>query len=42
LVAGEQPVYGVVLPCVFDIDRARDVAAAEGAVSGLQREKSEP
>ena len=42
LVAGGQPVYGIVLPCVFDIDRARDVAAAEGAVSGLQREKSEP
>jgi NDP-sugar pyrophosphorylase family protein len=41
LVAGGQPVYGIVLPCVFDIDRARDVAAAEGAVSGLQREKSE-
>jgi NDP-sugar pyrophosphorylase family protein len=40
LVAGGQPVYGIVLPCVFDIDRARDVAAAEGA--GLQREKSEP
>ena len=42
LVAGEQPVYGIALPCVFDIDRARDVAAAESAVSGLQREKSEP
>jgi NDP-sugar pyrophosphorylase family protein len=42
LVAAGQPVYGVVLPCVFDIDRARDVAAAESAVSGLQREKSEP
>src|SRR5512139_2204338 len=42
LVADGQPVYGVVLPCVFDIDRARDVAAAERAVSGLQREKSEP
>ena len=42
LVAGGQPVYGIVLPCVFDIDRARDVAAAESAVSGLQREKSEP
>jgi NDP-sugar pyrophosphorylase family protein len=42
LVAGGQPVYGIVLPCVFDIDRARDVAAAEGAVFGLQREKSEP
>jgi len=42
LVAGEQPVYGIVLSGVFDIDRARDVAAAEGAVFGLQREKSEP
>jgi NDP-sugar pyrophosphorylase family protein len=42
LVAGEQPVYGVVLPCVFDIDRARDVEAAEASVFGLQREKSEP
>ena len=42
LVAGDQPVYGIVLPCVFDIDRARDVAAAEGAVFDLQREKSEP
>jgi NDP-sugar pyrophosphorylase family protein len=41
LVAGGQPVYGIVLPGVFDIDRARDVAAAEGAVSALQREKSE-
>jgi NDP-sugar pyrophosphorylase family protein len=42
LVAGGQSVYGIALPCVFDIDRARDVAAAESAVSGLQREKSEP
>jgi NDP-sugar pyrophosphorylase family protein len=42
LVAEAQPIYGVVLPCVFDIDRARDVAAAEGAVFGLQRENSEP
>jgi hypothetical protein len=42
LVAAGQPVYGIVLPCVFDIDRARDVAAAESAVSVLQREKSEP
>src|SRR4249919_1514811 len=41
LVARGQPVYGIVLPCVFDVDRARDVTAAEGAVSGLQREKSE-
>jgi len=42
LVAGGQPVYGIVLPCVFDIDRASDVVAAESAASGLQREKSEP
>jgi len=42
LVAEGQPVYGIVLPGVFDIDRARDVAAAEAAVFGLQREKSEP
>ena len=40
LVAGGQPVYGIALPSVFDIDRARDVAAAENAVLGLQREKS--
>ena len=31
LVAEHQPVYGVVLPCVFDIDRASDIAAAEAA-----------
>jgi len=42
LVAAGQLVYGIVLPCVFDIDRARDVAAAENAVCALQREKSEP
>src|SRR5262249_2670146 len=42
LAAEAQPVYGVVLPCVFDIDRAHDVAAAEAAVLGLEREKSEP
>jgi NDP-sugar pyrophosphorylase family protein len=41
LAAGGQLVYGIVLPSVFDIDRARDVAAAESAVLGLQREKSE-
>jgi len=29
LVAEHQPVYGIVLPRVFDIDRARDIAAAE-------------
>jgi NDP-sugar pyrophosphorylase family protein len=42
LVAENQPVCGVALPCVFDVDRARDVVAAEAAVFGLQREKSEP
>ena len=31
LVAGHQPVHGIVLPCVFDVDRARDIAAAEAA-----------
>ena len=36
LVAEHQPVYGVVLPHVFDIDRARDVVAAE--LAGLGRE----
>jgi len=34
LVAGRQPVRGIVLPCVFDIDRARDIAAAESAGFG--------
>jgi NDP-sugar pyrophosphorylase family protein len=37
LVAAGHPVHGVVVPTVFDIDRARDVAAAEGV---LQRENS--
>lgn len=36
LVAEQRPVYGIVLPRVFDIDRARDVAAAE--LAGLGRE----
>jgi len=31
LVAEKHPVYGVVLPRVFDIDRARDIVAAEAA-----------
>jgi NDP-sugar pyrophosphorylase family protein len=31
LVDGDRPVYGVVLPRVFDIDRAHDVEAAEQA-----------
>ena len=35
LVASSAPVYGVVLPRVFDIDRARDIEAAESA--GLDR-----
>jgi NDP-sugar pyrophosphorylase family protein len=37
LVAEHQPVCGIVLPCVFDIDRARDIAAAEAADFGLGR-----
>ena len=32
-----QPVYGIVLPRVFDIDRAQDIAAAE--LSGFDRER---
>jgi NDP-sugar pyrophosphorylase family protein len=36
LVAEQQPVYGIVLPRVFDIDRARDIVAAE--LAGLGRE----
>jgi hypothetical protein len=42
LVADGQPVYGVALPRVFDIDRARDVCAAEAAIFGLRRENSHP
>jgi NDP-sugar pyrophosphorylase family protein len=38
LVAEDQPVYGVVLPLVFDIDRARDIEAAESTGLGRQRE----
>jgi NDP-sugar pyrophosphorylase family protein len=37
LVAEHQPVRGIVLPCVFDIDRACDIAAAEAAGFGLER-----
>ena len=37
LVAVHPEVYGIVLPCVFDIDRARDIAAAEAADFGLER-----
>ena len=33
LVASAYPVYGIVLPQVFDIDRAHDIAAAERAAS---------
>ena len=36
LVDGGHPVYGVVLPLVFDIDRAQDVAAAE--LAGFRRQ----
>jgi NDP-sugar pyrophosphorylase family protein len=39
LVAQHCPVHGIVLPCVFDIDRARDVAAAEARGFGLERGK---
>ena len=38
LVARHPPVRGIVLPRVFDIDRARDIAAAEAAEFGLKRE----
>jgi hypothetical protein len=41
LVAEHPPVRGIVLPCVFDIDRARDVAAAEAAQFGLERAMAE-
>src|SRR5262249_9335854 len=37
--AARQPVYGIVLPHVFDIDRARDVVAAELAGLGCERRK---
>jgi NDP-sugar pyrophosphorylase family protein len=37
LVAEHQPIYGVVLPRVFDIDRAHDVVAAETAGLVLER-----
>jgi NDP-sugar pyrophosphorylase family protein len=36
LVAQRHPVYGVVLPQVFDIDRGQDIAAAEKAAAGSQ------
>jgi NDP-sugar pyrophosphorylase family protein len=41
LVAEHPPVRGIVLPCVLDIDRARDVAAAEAAQFGLERAMTE-
>jgi hypothetical protein len=40
LVAEHQPVYGIVLPRVFDIDRARDIAAAE--LAGIGHELGNP
>jgi NDP-sugar pyrophosphorylase family protein len=40
LVAEHQPVYGIVLPRVFDIDRARDIMAAE--LAGLGSEYGNP
>ena len=36
LVAQKHPVYGIVLPRVFDIDRARDIVAAEAAALGSE------
>ena len=40
LVDGGRKVYGVVLPLVFDIDRARDVEAAELAGFRSQHENA--
>lgn len=40
LVTERQPVRGIVLPRVFDIDRARDIAAAEAAALGLERARA--
>lgn len=40
LVEGRRPVYGVVLPLVFDIDRAHDIEAAELAGFHGQRENA--
>ena len=39
LVAEQQPVCGIVLPRVFDIDRARDIVAAESSEFGRDRWK---
>ena len=41
LVANNWPIYGVILPCVFDIDRACDIAAAEEAARRRHRETYE-
>jgi NDP-sugar pyrophosphorylase family protein len=38
LVAERQSVRGIVLPCVFDIDRGRDIAAAEAAEVKRERQ----
>lgn len=42
LVAERHPVYGVVLPCVFDIDRASDITAAEAATLAVNTRLSDP
>lgn len=42
LVAEGWPVYGVVLPRVFDIDRARDVVAAESTLFSNERWNDRP
>ncbi len=42
LVSEHQPVYGIALPRVFDIDRARDIVAAEAAGFGRERGVSSP
>ncbi|HKO08242.1 MAG TPA: NTP transferase domain-containing protein [Alphaproteobacteria bacterium] len=42
LVAEGHPVYGVVLPRVFDIDRASDIAAAERAAAGSETTNEAP
>jgi NDP-sugar pyrophosphorylase family protein len=36
LIGQHQPVCGIVLPRVFDIDRARDIAAAEASEFGIE------
>ncbi|MFI5021378.1 MAG: NDP-sugar synthase [Alphaproteobacteria bacterium] len=42
LVAEGHPVYGVVLPRVFDIDRASDIAAAERTAAGSETRNEAP